>query len=167
MICNMLLGQIVTLCRFPCHILQLCHNECNGVQSHRAHDYLLNRLFKAQIKENIKALPHWPLWGEFTGDRWILITKASNAENVSIWWRHHDIWTTSRAINYPTTEPLETSDDNGDSQNESKINMNIMKPELWWKFYHDSPVIIKSSHNAAYYGIISIILSGIWSTSIT
>ena len=32
---------------------------------------LLNRLFKAQIKENIKAARHWLLWGEFTGDRWI------------------------------------------------------------------------------------------------
>ena len=51
----------------------------------------------AQIIENIKALPHWPLWGEFTGDRWIPPppppppTKASDAENVSIWWRHHGI----------------------------------------------------------------------------
>ena len=26
---------------------------------------------QAPIKENIKALHHWPLWGEFTGDRWI------------------------------------------------------------------------------------------------
>ena len=26
---------------------------------------------QAQIKENIKAPRHWPLWGEFTGDRWI------------------------------------------------------------------------------------------------
>ena len=34
---------------------------------------------QAQIKENIEAPRHWPLWGEFT----------SNAENVSIWWRHH------------------------------------------------------------------------------
>ena len=23
------------------------------------------------IKDNIKAPRHWPLWGEFTGDRWI------------------------------------------------------------------------------------------------
>ena len=37
----------------------------------------------------IKAPRHWPLWGESTGDRWILITKASNAENVSISWRHN------------------------------------------------------------------------------
>ena len=29
------------------------------------------------------------LWGEFTGDRWIPAEKASDAENVSIWWRHH------------------------------------------------------------------------------
>ena len=26
---------------------------------------------QAQIKENIKAPRHWPLWGEFTSDRWI------------------------------------------------------------------------------------------------
>ena len=25
---------------------------------------------QAQIKENIKALCHWPLWGEVTGDQW-------------------------------------------------------------------------------------------------
>ena len=31
---------------------------------------------QAQIKENIKAPRHWPLWGEFTGDRWIPLTKG-------------------------------------------------------------------------------------------
>ena len=31
---------------------------------------------QAQIKENIKAPRHWPLWGEFTGDRWIPHTKG-------------------------------------------------------------------------------------------
>ena len=29
-----------------------------------------------QIKENIKAPRHWPLWGEFTSDRWISCTKG-------------------------------------------------------------------------------------------
>ena len=38
----------------------------------------------------IKAPRHWPLYGEFTGDRWIPRTKASNTENISIWWRHHE-----------------------------------------------------------------------------
>ena len=36
----------------------------------------------------MKAPRHWPLWEEYTGDRWIP-QRASNAENVSIWWRHH------------------------------------------------------------------------------
>ena len=44
---------------------------------------------QTQIKENIKAPRHWPLCGEFTADRWIPRTMASNAENDSIWWRNH------------------------------------------------------------------------------
>ena len=31
---------------------------------------------QVQIKENIKAPRHWPLCGEFTGDRWIPRTKG-------------------------------------------------------------------------------------------
>ena len=31
---------------------------------------------QARIKENIKALRHWPLWAEYTGDRWIPRTKG-------------------------------------------------------------------------------------------
>ena len=41
---------------------------------------------QAPVKENIKAPRHWPLWpltGEFPTQR------ASNARNVSVWWRHH------------------------------------------------------------------------------
>ena len=52
-----------------------------GVSNHQPHDCLLNRLFKAQIKENIKAPRHWPSWGEFTGHRWIPLTMASDAEH--------------------------------------------------------------------------------------
>ena len=33
-------------------------------------------LIQAQIKEKIKALRHWPLWGEFIGDWWIPHTKG-------------------------------------------------------------------------------------------
>ena len=31
---------------------------------------------QAQIKENFKAPHHWPLCGEFTGDRWIPRTNG-------------------------------------------------------------------------------------------
>ena len=40
-------------------------------------------LWKYQIKEHFKAPRRWPLWGELPSQR------ASNAENISIWWRHH------------------------------------------------------------------------------
>ena len=44
---------------------------------------------QTQIKENIKAPRHWPLCGEITGTDEFPAQRASNAENVSIWWRHH------------------------------------------------------------------------------
>ena len=45
---------------------------------------------RAQIKENIKVPRHWPSCEEFTGTGEFPAQRASNAENVSIWWRHHD-----------------------------------------------------------------------------
>ena len=51
---------------------------------------ICSTFFQAQIKESIKALRHWPLWGESTGDQGIPSQRANNAENVSIWWRHYD-----------------------------------------------------------------------------
>ena len=42
---------------------------------------------RVQIKENIKAPRHWPLCGEFTGPGEFPAQRASNAENVYIWWR--------------------------------------------------------------------------------
>ena len=56
--------------------LQWRQNEHDGVSNHQPRDCLLNRLFKAQIKENIKVPRHWPLQGEFTGDRWTPRTKG-------------------------------------------------------------------------------------------
>ena len=54
---------------------------------------------QAQIKEDIEAPRHRPLWGESTGERWIPPQRASNAENVSIWWRHHLIRIDTRGHN--------------------------------------------------------------------
>ena len=48
-----------------------------------------------------KAPRHWPLWGEFIGDdRWFLSQRVSNAENVSIWWRHHGLAVTKKSPHY-------------------------------------------------------------------
>ena len=64
--------------------------QCITVTSQWEREHLkcpASRLFiqlfiQTQIKESIKAPRYWPLCVEFT-------QMASNAENVSIWWRHH------------------------------------------------------------------------------
>ena len=50
---------------------------------------IYSTVYSGADQRNIKAPRHWLLCGEFTGDQWIPRTKASKAENVSIWWRHH------------------------------------------------------------------------------
>ena len=66
------------------------------------------------MKENIKAPRHWPLFGESTGTAAFPAERASNAENVSIWWRHHglgdyleDLWfDVSKLRYYRTNEDI-------------------------------------------------------------
>ena len=57
----------------PHILLQWCHNEHDGISSHHPHNFLLKPLFR---QGNIKAPRHWPMCGEFTGDRWIPRTKG-------------------------------------------------------------------------------------------
>ena len=33
-------------------------------------------VYSGTDEKNIKSPRHWPLWGEFTGDRWIARTKG-------------------------------------------------------------------------------------------
>ena len=59
---------------------------------------------QALIKENIKAPHYWPLWGEFTGHRWIPRTNGqqrgnashlmTSSWNLNIWMNksHESIW---------------------------------------------------------------------------
>ena len=69
--------------------LQWRHNERDSVLNHQPHDCLLNRLFRRKSKKTSKLRvtglweEKWPVTSDFPAQR------ASNAENVSIWWRHH------------------------------------------------------------------------------
>ena len=56
--------------------LQWRHNGRECVSSHQSHDCFTQPFIQAQIKQNIKAPCHWPLSGEFSGDRWIIRTKG-------------------------------------------------------------------------------------------
>ena len=65
------------------------HNKGNGVSNHRRLNLLLNILFRHKLKKTSKVRviglceANSSVTGEFPA-QW-----ASNAENVSIWWRHH------------------------------------------------------------------------------
>ena len=70
--------------------LQWRHNGHNGVSNHQPHNCLLNRLFRRRSKKTPKlrvtglCVGNSPVTCEFHAQR------ASNVENVSIWWRHHE-----------------------------------------------------------------------------
>ena len=64
------------------------HNGRHSVSNHQPHDCLLNRLFRRRSKKTSARVTglcagNSPGTGEFPTQ------MASNAENVSIWWRHH------------------------------------------------------------------------------
>ena len=70
--------------------LQWRHNEHDGISNHQPHDCLLNRLFRHKSKKTSKlrvtglCAGNSPVTGEFPAQR------ASNAENVSIWWCYNN-----------------------------------------------------------------------------
>ena len=72
-------------------------NDSGGVSDHQPHDCLFSRLFRRRSKKTSKlrvtglCAGNSPAAGEFPAQR------ASNAENVSIWWRHHGWWCTLQA----------------------------------------------------------------------
>ena len=73
--------------------LQWRHNDHDGVSNHQPDGCLLNRLFRRRSKKTSKlrvtglCAGNSPVIGEFPAQR------ASNTENVSIWWRHHALIT--------------------------------------------------------------------------
>ena len=70
--------------------LQWRHNEHDGVSNHQPNNCLLNRLFRCRSKNTSKlhvtglCAGNSPVTSEFPTQ------TASDEENVSIWWRHHD-----------------------------------------------------------------------------
>ena len=65
------------------------HNERYGVSDHQPHDYLLNRLFRRRSKKPSKLRVTDLCGGNSPGIGEFPTQRASNAENVSVWWRHH------------------------------------------------------------------------------
>ena len=68
--------------------LQLRHNARDGVLNHQPHDCLLNRLFRRRSKKTPKLRVTGLCKGNSPGTGEFPAQMASNAENISIWWRH-------------------------------------------------------------------------------
>ena len=71
------------------YTLQWRYNEYDGVSNHQPYDCLLTRLFRRKSKKTSKLRvtglcgENSSVTGEFSAQ------KASNVENISIWWCHH------------------------------------------------------------------------------
>ena len=82
--------------------LQWRHNGCDGASDHHPHECLLKLVSKRRSKKTLKLCVTGLCEGNSPAQR------ASNAEDVSIWWRHHGfaqkhIWlvrTHNEAITY-------------------------------------------------------------------
>ena len=89
------INQYIIKSLWPRHIiwwhrsLQWCHSGCDAISDHQHQDCLLNRLFRHRSEKTSKlhitglSEGNSPVTGEFPAQR------ASNMENVSIWWWHH------------------------------------------------------------------------------
>ena len=70
--------------------LQWRHNGRDSVSNHQPLHCLLNRLFRRRSKKTSKLRVTGLCAGNSPGTGEFPAQMASYAENVSIWWRHHD-----------------------------------------------------------------------------
>ena len=85
--CNM----FKTLLPDYCAALRWRHNGRDSISNHQPHHCLLNRLFRRRSKKTSKFRVTGLCVGNSPGTAEFPAQLASNAENVSIWWRHHGI----------------------------------------------------------------------------
>ena len=83
-----------TFLAFPAHaqpaVLGIWQEAHGMISNHQPHDCLLNRLFRHRSKKTSKLRVTGLCVGNSQGTGEFPAQMASNAENVSIWWRHHD-----------------------------------------------------------------------------
>ena len=77
--------------RFLCGNITVTSNMRDSVSNHQPHDCLLNRLFRGRSKKISKLRVTGLCAGSSPGTGEFPAQMASNAENVSIWWRNHDL----------------------------------------------------------------------------
>ena len=102
------IGEIVRLPpyqRIDPDLLQWRHNGHDSVSKHQPYDCLLYLFFRHRSKKTSKlrvtglCVGNWPGTGEFPAQ------MASNAKNVSTWWRHHKMRAKSTGAKPRITHP--------------------------------------------------------------
>ena len=73
----------------PVALYHYCHNEHDGISNHQPHHCLLNSLFGRRSKKTSKLRVTGLCAGNSSVTDEFPAQTASNAEIVSIWWRHY------------------------------------------------------------------------------
>ena len=84
-------GRSIVCCLWPkaVNALQWCHNGRDSVSNHQPHDCLLSGLFRRRSKKTWKLRVTGLCVGNSPGTGEFPAQISSDAENVSIWWRHN------------------------------------------------------------------------------
>ena len=89
--CHKQRSWVWNVSRRPLLTLRWHHNGHDGVSNHQPHDCLLNRLLWRRSKKTPKLLVTGLCEGNSSVAGKIPAQSAGDAENVSIWWRHHEL----------------------------------------------------------------------------
>ena len=108
--------------------LQWRHNGHDSVSNHQPHDCLLSRLFRRRSKKTPKLRVTGLCAGNSPGNGEFPAQTTSDAENGSIWWRHH-VGSVSQGTNIrnPWYHRLKYS--SGCPKNQSR---RTCRWSLWW-----------------------------------
>ena len=134
---RVMFSSIVMICVMyaPLHpeALELRHNGRDSVSNHQPHDCLLNRLFRRTSKKTSKLCITGLCAGNSSVPGEFPAQMASNAENVSIWWRHHERNHWSHVAEVYLTLPTEHETKRILSRN--VLVYHILSLRIWNKIY--------------------------------
>ena len=82
--------HMIDILEIPTFTLLWCHNGHDGFSNHQPHHCLLNCLFSRRSKKTSNLCVTGLCVGNSAETGEFPAQMASNAENFSIWWRHHD-----------------------------------------------------------------------------
>ena len=115
--------------------LQWRHNGCDGVSNHQPHDCLLNRLFRSRSKKTSNFRVTGLCGGNSTVTGEFSAQRASNTENVFIWWRHHDISRLFHDLLRRATKKTSKLHINTLCDRNPPVNFTKLKEESFWALH--------------------------------